>query len=148
MANVNDNKLDNVTGTMMDASQRQYKFKKTLSVGGYNKTGTFIATIPTIAQRIQIGVRRAKMLDGAPSVSVDGFTDDLAFMVAYLEAVLVRSPKWFIIEEMDDVNTIREMFYEVSNWVNSFQRKDDTSANATDSPAANDEEDMEGDEDI
>lgn len=140
--------LDKATSTLMDASQREHKFTQKVNINGFNKTGTFIATIPTIAQRIQIGVLRAKMLDGAPAISVDRFTDDLAFMVAYLQVTIRKFPQWWNWDEVDDVDAIRSMFTEVTDWVNSFRRDAGNNSNATDSSSSADEEDMEGDEGI
>ena len=141
-------KMDNATGALLDASQRELKFTQKVNVNGFNKTGTFIAGIPTIAQRIQIGVIRARMLGGVASQSVDNFTDDLAFMVAYLQVVIKKHPSWWAIEDMDDVVAIREMFTQVTDWVNSFQRKDTKHTDAADSSTTPNEEDMEGNEDI
>ena len=61
--NMQDN-MDKATGALLDASQRELKFTQKVNVNGFNKTGTFVAGIPTIAQRIQIGVIRARMLGG------------------------------------------------------------------------------------
>lgn len=140
--------MDKATGALLDASQRELTFTQKVNVNGIDKTGTFIAGIPTITQRIQIGVIRAKMLGGVASESVDNFTDDLAFMVAYLQVVIKKYPSWWVIENMDDVIAIREMFTKVTNWVNSFQRKNTIHTDATDSTTTPDEEDMEGNEDV
>lgn len=145
--NMQDN-MDKATGALLDASQRELKFTQKVNVNGFNKTGTFVAGIPTIAQRIQIGVIRARMLGGVASQSIDNFTDDLAFMTAYLQVVIKKHPSWWVIEEMDDVVALREMFTQVTNWVNSFQRKDTKHTDATDSSTTTDEEDMEGNEDV
>ena len=117
-------------------------------MNGVNKTGIFVAGIPTISQRIQIGVLRAKMLGGVASQSVDNFTDDLAYMVSYLQVVIKKYPSWWTIEQMDDVVAIREMFTQVTDWVNSFQRKNTKHTDATDSSTTTNEENMEGNEDV
>lgn len=140
--------MDKATGALLDASQREMRFTQKVNVGGIDKTGIFVAGIPTISQRIQIGVTRAKMLGGVANQSVDNFTDDLAFMVAYLQVVIKEYPSWWEIENMDDVIAIREMFTKVSDWVNSFQRKNKKHTDATNSSTTTNEKNMEGDEDI
>lgn len=143
-----NDKMDNATGALLDASQRELTFTQKVNVKGIDKTGTFVAGIPTITQRIQVGVIRAKMLGGVASESVDNFTDDLAFMVAYLQVVIKKHPSWWAIEEMEDIVAIREMFTQVTDWVNSFQRKNTKHTDATDSSTTTNEKDMEGNEDI
>lgn len=144
-----------------NADLRKHQFKRTITVnGGYHKTGTFIARLPSVMDRVTIGVRRAQMLGGAPATTVNGgassisavdpFTDDLAFMIAFLDTILEKRPKWFVWEALDDVQDVREMFTEVSTWANSFlgQSKAPTAEHGTTGQPASDEEDMAGDEDI
>lgn len=142
------------------AELRQLKFKRTITVEGYHKTGTFVARLPSVMDRVTIGVRRAQMLGGAPATTVnngvssistvDPFTDDLAFMISFLDVLLVKRPKWFIWEALDEVQDVRDMFTEVSKWANSFHRKPETpdAEHGAISQSASDEEDMAGDEDI
>lgn len=143
-----------------NADLRKHQFKRTISVGGYHKTGTFIARLPSVMDRVTIGVRRAQMLGGAPATTVnngassisavDPFTDDLAFMISFLDVLLEKRPKWFIWDALDDVQDVREMFTEVSQWANSFHKKPETPAaeHGTAGQPASDEEDMAGNEDI
>ena len=140
--------MDNATGALLDASQRECEFTQKVNVKGQDKIGTFVAEIPTISQRIQIGVLRAKLLGGVASQSVDNFTDDLAFMVSYLQVVIKKYPSWWIIEEMDDLAAINQLFNKVTDWVNSFQRKDTKHTDATNSSTTNNEENMEGNENV
>lgn len=142
------NNMNTATEKLMDASQREFEFTQKVNVNGVDKTGIFVARIPTISQRIQIGVLRARMLGGITSDSVDKFTDDLAFMVAYLQVTIKNYPSWWSIENMDDVTAIREMFNKVTDWVNSFQRKSKQHTDATNSTTTANEKDMEGNEDI
>jgi hypothetical protein len=53
-----------------------------------------------------------------------------------------------VIEEIDDVVAVREMFTKVTDWVSSFQRKDRKHTDATDSSTTTNEENMEGNEDV
>ncbi|MCM1216795.1 MAG: hypothetical protein NC548_20030 [Lachnospiraceae bacterium] len=143
-----------------NADLRKHSFKRTITVEGYHKTGTFVARLPSVMDRVTIGVRRAQMLGAAPATTVnngassisavDPFTDDLAFMIAFLDVLLVKRPKWFVWEALDEVQDVREMFTEVSQWANSFHRKPEAPAaehGTTGQPTA-DAEDMAGDEDI
>lgn len=143
-----------------NADLRKHEFKRTITVNGYHKTGNFSAHLPSVMERVTIGVKRARMLGGAPTTTVDNgvssisavdpFTDDLAFMIAFLDTVLDKRPKWFIWENLSDVAEVREMFTEVSQWANTFLRRPETqeAEHGTTGQPASDEADMAGDEDI
>jgi len=138
-----NNNLNTATNTLMDSKERTYTFKKSCVIKGVNYSGSFTAKMPSIADRINIGVTRAKILDGAKSVSVDNFTDDIIFMTAFLDSVLTSKPKWFDFNAFDDIGFLREVYIGVSNWIESFQLRDHTDSNADNSTATPNEETME-----
>ena len=140
------NPMKAATNLIVDAEARTATFTKTCNFNGLNKTGTFVAKYPTITDRIAIGSMRAKMLGGAPSQSVDTYTDDLAFMVAYLKVLLIKTPKWFDLTKLEDDAILRELFHEVSNWVTDFRQSNVASENGGFGTTADDEEDMGSDE--
>lgn len=140
------NPMKAATNMFVDAEARTATFKKTCNFNGLNKTGTFVAKYPTITDRIAIGSMRAKMLGGAPSQSVDTYTDDLAFMVAYLKVLLVKTPNWFDLTKLEDDTLLRELFQEVSNWVADFRQSNVAGENGGFGATADDEEDMGSDE--
>lgn len=140
--------LNEVTENITNASAREREFTKSITVNGVPRTGVFTAKVPSLMQRIQIGVNRSKLLGGAPSESLDQFTDDLAFMMSYLEVVMITKPKWFNWDLLEDFTEIKELFYEVSNWVNTFQRKRGEDTNGEGGQPTSHEKNMVGDEDI
>lgn len=138
--------LKTATNLITDAEARTVTFTKTCNIGRFNKTGTFVAKFPTITDRIAIGSMRAKMLGGAASQSVDNYTDNLAFMVAYLKVLLIKTPKWFDLTKLEDDETLSELFQEVSNWVNTFRQSNIAGEDGGLGSTADDEENMDGDE--
>lgn len=142
------NSMRNATNLIVDAESRTVTFTKTFNFNGLNKTGTFVAKYPTVTDRIAIGSMRAKMLGGAPSQSVDTYTDDLAFMVAYLKVLFIKTPKWFDITKLEDDAILSDLFQEVSKWVNDFRQSNITGENGGFSTTTNDEEDMDSDETV
>lgn len=109
---------------LVDYNARTLMFKKTyISPDGEELEGVFKAVYPSIMDRIKVGTIRAETLNGAPSASVDNFTDDLVYMIAYLSVILKEKPDWFNFDSFDDIDFMRDVFIEVSNWVNNFRHK-------------------------
>lgn len=145
-----------------NADMRKHTFTMEVSVNGVPQTGEFTAHLPSVMERVSIGVKRAQMLGGAPTTTVDNgvssisavdpFTDDLAFMIAFLDSTLEKRPKWFVWDDISEVSDVRAMFTEVSTWVNSFHRKPETPAGegkdgSAGQPTVN-AENLAGDEDV
>ncbi len=85
------------------------------------KKGTFVAKIPGIMQRAKIGVQRAKLLDGASSESLDAGTDNLIFIISYLDGLLIERPSWFNWDDIEDLAELRVLYDEVSEWERNFR---------------------------
>ena len=92
---------------------------------------------------MRIGTIRAKLLDGAPSQSVDTLTDDIAYMIAYLTVALIKIPNWWNYEEIDEISDLRDMYLEVYNFIQSFRGQNETDTNAGDSSTSTSQETME-----
>ena len=135
MAKNDNEKLEILTG-IVDRDSKTYSFEKTLSMVGEQKTGTFVAKYMGIGARLKLGTIRAKLLDGAPIQSVDTITDDLAYMIAYLSVALIKTPKWFNYDEIDDYQDIRDLYLEVYNFMQNFRGKNESNTNAGDSKDA------------
>jgi len=144
----NNNPIEEGMDKIANAGSRRKTVTKTFSVNGVKKTGDFTIKFPSIMERVGIGVKRAKILDGAQSQSMDKFSDDLAFMVAYLDTVLEERPKWFNFEQLDTVAELNNLFWEASSFINSFQRQPITGEDRGLGQPAADAETMAGDEDI
>jgi hypothetical protein len=141
-----DEKVSNVTNMITDAEARTLTLTLSCNVNGFHKTGTFKAKYPSITDRIAIGSLRAKLLDGAPSRSVDNFTDNLSFIVAYLNVLLVKKPGWFDMSTMDDVSVVDELYTEVAKWVDNFRLSTQRGEDVGHSDTATDETNMESNE--
>ena len=129
MAENNLNKMNALAG-VMDRESKTYSFEKTISMGGEEKTGAFTAKYMGIGARLRMGTIRAKLLDGAPIQSIDNVTDDIAFMIAYLQVTLVKMPQWFNYDQIDDYDDLRNLYEEVYNFHTAFREKNENGENA------------------
>ena len=135
MGDTKNTELDILTG-VIDPESKTYSFEKTISVQGEKLTGTFTAKYMGITARLRLGTLRAKLLDGAPNQSIDILTDDIAYMIAYLTVSLVKVPKWWNYDNLDDIEDLRAMYDEVNAFMRSFRDKNDQSTNAKGSKTA------------
>lgn len=142
MANDQD-KMDVLTG-IIDQDSKTYSFTSTMTVNGKKQTGTFIAKYMGITARLRLGTIRAKLLDGAPTQSVDPLTDDIAYMIAYLNVALIKFPSWWNYDNLDSVEELRNMYLEVYNFMRKFREQNETSANVERSTAPTSTANMEG----
>lgn len=126
-------KQEKILAGILDKESKTYTFTKTVSTGGKKREGQFTAKYMGVTARLRIGTLRAKLLEGAPSNSVDTVTDDIAFMIAYLTVALIKVPSWWNYDELDDIEDLRSMYFEVYNFVQSFRSEDDSNTNAGDS---------------
>ena len=143
--NVNE-QLRKATQIVTDKEARTCTFTKTYKVHGRNKTGTFTFKYPSLVDRMQIGVSRAKMLDGVSEKSLDRVTSDLTYMIAYIGKLCIKQPKWFNLNTLEEYEIISDLFEEASNWVSTFRQELEAGEDAGYSDTANDEDDMDSDE--
>ena len=134
---------DSILSGIIDEESKTYSFEKEIHVNGQLMKGTFVAKYMGVAARLRIGTLRAKLLDGAPSQSVDTVTDDIAYMIAYLTVALVKVPSWWNYDELDEIKELREMYQEVYEFVQSFRGRNGSNSNAGDSSAASSQENVE-----
>lgn len=120
---------DKILAGIIDNESKTYTFTKTISVGGKKKEGQFTAKYLGVTARLRIGTLRAKLLDGAPAESVDTLTDDIAFMISYLTVALIKTPSWWNYDELDDIEDLRAMYFEVYNFMQSFRSHDESNSN-------------------
>ena len=134
------------TQIITDSEARTCTFTKTYRVHGKNKTGTFTFKYPSLVDRMQIGVARAKLIDGASEQSLDRLTSDLSYMIAYIGKLCIKQPQWFNLNVIEEYDVINDLFTEVTNWVTNFRRNLETSEDAGYSDSTNDEDDVDSDE--
>lgn len=134
---------DQALSGIIDNEKKRYTFKYTIHTANEAKEGTFTAKVMSVMDRLALGSQRAKLLGGAPLASVDGVTDDIAYMIAFLQIVLVESPAWFDFDVMDDLNDLYGMFYEVKAFHDRFRSYGEQGANVGDSEATSSTETVE-----
>lgn len=135
-------KLDVLTG-VIDSDSKTYTFTQTITVSGRKQTGTFVAKYMGITARLRLGTIRAKLLDGAPTQSVDALTDDIAYMIAYLNVALIKYPNWWNYDNLDSVEELRDMYLEVYRFMQKFREQNAESSNVGSGTAANSTSNME-----
>lgn len=123
-------KQNQILAGIIDNESKTYTFEKTISVANEKKTGQFTAKYMGVASRLRIGTIRAKLLEGAPSQSVDTLTDDIAYMIAYLTVALIKTPSWWNYDELDDIEELKDMYMEVYNFIQSFRQKNASNSDA------------------
>lgn len=132
-----------VLAGIVDSESKTYTFEKEVSVEGEKKKGTFTVKYMGVAARLRLGTIRARLLEGAPSQSVDPLTDDIAYMIAYLTVSLVKAPNWWDYDKIDDVSDLREVYLEAYKFMRSFRGQNEQSANAGDSSTSDSKKVME-----
>lgn len=128
---------------VVDNESKTYSFEKEISMGGVRKKGTFVARYLSVTGRLRIGTLRAKLLDGAPSQSVDTLTDDIAYMIAYLTVALSKVPSWWSYDEIDEISDLKDLYMEVYKFNQSFRGQNDIPSNAGDSSDTSSQETVE-----
>lgn len=134
--------LKEATKIITNKEERTCTFTKTYKVHGHNKTGTFVFKYPSLMDRTQIGIARAKMLDGASEQSLDRVTSDLTYMISYLGVLVIKQPKWFNLSMIDEYSVISDLFNEVRKWTDSFRLEMERSEDAGYSDTTDNEDDM------
>ena len=128
---------------VMESHKRVYSFL--LDRDTYK--GEFTVKYPSLMDRMKIGTLRAKYLDGMVG-SIDMYTDNIAYMSATLETLLINKPKWFNLEILDDYSILEYVYEEYLNWVNSFRREPESNTNEEDSGTRANEETLANNEDV
>lgn len=104
-----------------DPGARSYDFTKEVSINGKKMTGAFTCKVMSVTDRMRAGTIRARLLDGAPSASLDNVTDDIAFMVGYLTVALTKKPSWWDIDQLDSIDDLYDIYKTVNDFQQSFR---------------------------
>jgi len=97
--------------------------------------GTFVYKHPSVLDRMQIGVNKAKMLQGLQG-QTDVLTDNIAHMAATLGVVLTEYPEWFNLADVSEYEVLEQVYDEYTGWVNSFRKVTNSNDDAGDSKGA------------
>lgn len=123
---------------MMNSHKRIHEFS--IDKNGY--TGEFSIKYPSLMERMRIGTLRARYL-GDMLGNVDVYTDNIAYMAATLETLLVQKPKWFNLEALDDYGVLEAVYEEYLKWANSFRGNAESNSNEENSRAGANAEALE-----
>ena len=83
---------------------------------GHKWTGSFRCHVLTIDERTQVGLTRARLLNGVAPILLDGETLDILEMRAHLAVALDEGPEWAErIGKFRDVNVLGAIYREVRN---------------------------------
>ncbi len=138
------NNIESAGSDIVNSHKRYHTF--TVDHNGYK--GEFTVKYPSLLDRIRIGTLRAQYLDGVPIESLDILTDNISFMAATLQVVLVKKPDWFNLEVLYDYDILDYVHTEYVKWVNSFRDQIESSRNDGSSRTSRHEETLEDNEDV
>ena len=100
---------------------------------GYRWTGPFTCDVLTIAQRPQVGLTRARLLNGVSPHLLDPETLDILEMRAHLAVALVKAPDWMKkLGDWRDINLLGAIYKEVASHERRFWGADDEGAGSGD----------------
>ena len=101
---------------------------------GEVREGQFTVKRLSVRDRSQVGMRKSQLAggmycvrddDGNPTgQGLDEDTDYLNAMIAHLEVSLVQRPGWFNLEELADLDLVREVYSKVWEFESSFFRSE------------------------
>lgn len=128
-----EQKQMDVLSGVIDNESKTYMFEAEVTVNGKKEKGAFTAKYMGVAARLRIGTIRAKLLDGAPAQSLDTITDDIAYMIAYLQVALTKFPKWWNYDTLEEYTDLKNVYMEVYKFNQSFRGQNVTNTDAGDS---------------
>lgn len=138
------NKVNSTLSQVSDSSIKTHSFY--VDVQGME--GEFTVKYPALMDKVRIGTIRARMTDGVPSEALDVVTDNISFMSATLEVVVVKSPSWFNINTLEEYEILETVYNKYQEWVSTFRNKPKQGKDAGGSQERPDEKTVEGNEDI
>jgi hypothetical protein len=129
---------------MKNSSKKEFEF----DVDMFEFQGHFKVKHPSLLDQMEIGVRRAKYLNGASIESLDTVTDNISYITATLSVVVKEAPTWFNIATLDSYEVLWEIYTKYKAWNDTFRRTNATSTDAGGSKASTDERPVENNEDV
>lgn len=88
--------------------------------------GTFTTKKLSIKDMTLVGVRKVQLCGGMsfnpaqPGQGIDFATFQINGMIAHLEVALTKSPKWWDLDEITDIEVLSKVFEEVIGFENNF----------------------------
>lgn len=116
----------------MSSNARQ-KMEHTFSVDYYSEQddytyrGTFITKKLSVLDQARVNVRKSELNGGKyyddenPGVGIDEITDNMNYMIAFLETSLTKTPEWWDINSIGDVVILGKVFKEAIEHQSRFR---------------------------
>lgn len=95
--------------------------------------GDFKFKVPSLMEKMRIGIVKAGFLKGMNESSLDVITQNIAHMTATLTVVCTDYPKWFNLDEVDDYIVLETVYDTYLEWENSFRTGDSRNNDSEDS---------------
>lgn len=83
--------------------------------------GDFTFKVPSLMERMNIGVVKSTFLKGMKESNLDVMSQNIAHMSATLTVVCSDYPKWFDLNEIDDYIVLETVYDTYLDWENSFR---------------------------
>lgn len=110
--------------------------------------GHFKVKHPSLLEQIDIGVRRAKLINGAEPKSLDILTDNLSYISATLVTVILEAPTWFDLTNLDDYDVLLAVYNEYKTWNDTFRRGNKPNSSTSNSKTSTNEGSMDNNENV
>lgn len=110
---------------IMTSSNKEFSFS--VDINGYS--GEFTMKYPSLIEKMNIGVLRAKFLDGVEVGKADTVTDNIAYITATFMVVCKNAPKWWNMDTLDDYEVMMGVWKEYDTAVSSFRSGNDSGGN-------------------
>jgi len=130
-----ENQARDLGQKIIQGSNRKHTKQFNFSEYDSRFVGTFVYKHPSVLDRMQIGVNKAKMLQGLQG-QVDVLTDNIAHMGATLGVVLTEYPEWFNLADVSEYEVLEQVYDEYTEWVNSFRKPANANDDAGDNQGA------------
>lgn len=83
--------------------------------------GDFTFKVPSLLEKMRVGIVKAGLLKGMSESSLDIMTQNIAHMTATLTVVCPEYPKWFNLDEIEDYIVLETVYDTYLDWENSFR---------------------------
>lgn len=109
---------------LLFANERVKEFEIKGKIQGEDVKGKFKAKYPSVLDTLEIQKINSNLLKGANPNTLANITYDTAYMMAFLEVLLLEKPEWFDYSVIDNVDIIFDTYKEVYDFVESFRSGD------------------------
>lgn len=106
---------------LLFANERVKEFEIQGEVQGQKVKGKFKAKYPSVLDTLQIQKENSNLIQDANPETLANLAYDMAYMMAYLNVLLIEKPEWFNYEIIDNIDVLINVYDEVNNFVSTFR---------------------------